>query len=403
VALELNKLTGQVEAMGQAMARRQQEHADLVARARAALAAHAQVTDELRRKIAQAHQADTSWRGADPLGDRLDERYAPGVPPEPAILIAADGSQIYPDRHGIALYYLLNVGSIVLRQGSGQAPETVSRPALFFADADLYDEAGRLRTPEYVNRQRDRQEVSTLVELAEAERTALGGDLSRPLLTLSDGPLLPWTAQRGQEDELDREVAFLTGQLSRLRRARAVPLGYVDRPNSAYVLRTLELVNLALEEITREAVRRGPYRRLTDRLLFADLEPNQRTGLFASTSEVNDRYAAAGHRILFFYVNVASRSGPEHSIIARVELPEWAAADPVALDLAQQAVYADCRLTGFPYVLARSHELAVVGTAERADLEAMLGQAMLRNRLSPMASAKAGLKLLTGVRRRQSK
>jgi hypothetical protein len=73
------------------------------------------------------------------------------------------------------------------------------------------------------------------------------------------------------------------------------------------------------------------------------------------------------------------------------------------LDLAQQAVYADCRLTGFPYVLARSHELAVVGTAERADLEAMLGQAMLRNRLSPMASAKAGLKLLTGVRRRQSK
>jgi hypothetical protein len=55
-------------------------------------------------------QADASWRGAEPLGERLDERHTPGVPPEPAILIAADGSQIYPDRHGIALYYLLNVG-----------------------------------------------------------------------------------------------------------------------------------------------------------------------------------------------------------------------------------------------------------------------------------------------------
>ena len=75
-------------------------------------------------------------------------------------------------------------------------------------------------------------------------------------------------------------------------------------------------------------------------------------------------------------------------------MPEWAADDTEALDLAQQAVYADCKLTGFPYVLARAHELAVVGTAEHADLEAMVTQFLLRNGLLPETSAKAWQKAL---------
>jgi hypothetical protein len=137
-----------------------------------------------------------------------------------------------------------------------------------------------------------------------------------------------------------------------------------------------------------------------DRLLFADLWPNQRSGLFASTSELNDRYGAAGHRIAFFYVNVARRPGLENALIARVELPEWAAADPWLLDLAQHAIYTDCKLTGFPYVLARAHELAVVGAAERGQFEAMLGQAMVRNGLLPTISPKAGLKQTMRSKRR---
>ena len=65
------------------------------------------------------------------------------------------------------------------------------------------------------------------------------------------------------------------------------------------------------------------------------------------------------------------------------------------LDLAQHAVSADCQLTGFPYVLARAHELAVVTHAERSQFEEMLGQFMLRNGLTPATSFKAGMKELT--------
>lgn len=399
VTLELNKLTGQVETMGQVMAGRQDERASLVSQAEAALVGCAQVTDELRAKIGLARRADQSWRGAEPLGDRLDARHTPVIAPQHATLIAVDGSQIYPDRHGIALYYLLNTGNIVLRQGSGQAPDVGSQPAVFFEDADLYDEAGRLYDPEYINGQRERLEIEALAELAETERAILGGDLARPVVGLVDGPLLLWTPQRVSEREISREVHHFTRQLDRLAAARAVPLGYVDRPSSANVLRTLELAGLSPDTITREQVRRGPYRHLADRLLFRGLAPNERTGLFASTNELNERYERAGHRIVFFYLNVARQPGRDHAIIARVEVPEWVAAHPDWLDVAQHAVYADCKSTGFPYVLARAHELAVVSHAERSEFEAMLVQFMVRNGLRPERSAKAELKRLTGSKR----
>jgi hypothetical protein len=393
MSLELNKLTSQVEAMGQQLAARRRDHDERAERARNLLRTQADVTDELRAKIAEASKSDEWRRGAAPLGASLNERRRPAIPHRPATLIAADGSQIYPDRHGIALYYLLNTGSIVLRQGSGQAPAVATRPEVFFGDADLFDELGRLRDPEYINGQRDLREIEALADLAVAEREAMGGDLSRPIVTLTDGPLLLWTPKRVSDRETAREIQHFTGQLDRLRRARAVPFGYVDRPSSAYILRILELLGLPLEQIDRVALRKGDFLYLTDQALFQDLGPNERTGLFAPASEVSARYERAGHRIVFFYLNVA-RPEDRRPIIARIEAPEWAVADPGALDLAQQAVYADCKLTRFPYVLARAHELAVVGAAEHTDLEAMVTQHMLRNGLRPETSAKAWQKTL---------
>ena len=394
MSLELNKLTNQVEAMGQTLAKRRTERDQDVEDARARLNANPNVTDELRAKIEQASQSDEWRRGASPLTDSLNERHRPAVAHRPATLIAADGSQVYPDRHGIALYYLLNTGSIVLRQGSGEAPVTATRPEVFFDEPDLYDDGGRLHDSDYINGQRDRREIETLADLAEAERAALGGDLSRPIVTLTDGPLLLWASRAVNEREVAREIHHFTAQLDRMKRARVVPFGYIDRPGSAYILRILELVGLPIEEITRESLRAGAFRYLTDRQLFDDLDPNERTGLFFPASEVSERYAQAGHRIVFFYMNVAP-PGDKHPTIVRVEVPEWVMEIPDALDRAQQAVYADCKLTGYPYVLARAHELAVVGAAERADLEGMITQFMLRNGLMPQMSAKAWEKTMT--------
>jgi len=115
VALELNKLTDQVVAMGQAIAVRADELSGRADQARELLVTQPEVSEELKRKIDAARRIDEWRRGCLPLGERLDERCRPLVQPKRFALIAADGSQIYPDRHGIASYYLLNTGAILLR------------------------------------------------------------------------------------------------------------------------------------------------------------------------------------------------------------------------------------------------------------------------------------------------
>lgn len=403
VSLELNKLTGQVDAMGRALAGRNDGLAEKTLQARKTLADRPEVSEELQDKIKAARQIDEWRRGAIPLGQRLDERDRPGACPTPHTLIAVDGSQIYPDRHGFAAYYLLNTGAIVLRAGTGQAPTVASVPELFFQDADLYDEEGWVRTPDYVNAQRNRREIQTLADLAEAERAALGGDLSVPIVCMIDGPLLPWMKRdRDHADTINQEIEFFAAQMVRLRRAAAIPVGYVDRPDSAYVLRILELIDLPIEKITREALRQGPFIQLTDRMLFDGLAPNERTGVFEPNSDANDRYRlrSGGDRITFVYANLARPGRGQGSAIARIEVPGWIASDPGKLDIAQAALYANCEPTNYPYVLARAHELAVVGQAERNDLEQMLFQTLLRNGLMPEVSFKAANKLLTGGGRR---
>ena len=370
----------------------------------------------LRQKIALARKVDGSWHGADPhpWSQRLDERYRPQPPQVPATLIAVDGSQVYPNRHSIAPYYLINVGGIILRQGSGQAPEVNTLPTIYYEDSDLYDDSGHLQAPEYVNTVRTQHELDALIDLAEAERRALGGDLTRPILALTDGPLLPWQPpQRRTSDgatNSDNLLNRFVERLDRLCALHVIPVGYVDRPASANLLRTLELIDLPQERIDRGTLRHGRYRLLADRLLLAGLEPNERTGLFASTSELNERLSrfglgGQGYQVVFFYLNVARpASGDQRPPVAigRVELPswDWVIGDPVMLDLVQQALYTECQLTRYPYVLAHAHELAVVDTFERTRLEAMLEQEMWHCGIAPSISNKQANKGWTGGKRR---
>jgi hypothetical protein len=399
VTLELNRLTRQVDVMGQKLAERRDDALKRGTEALQLLAANPLVTDELNRKIEKARDIDEWRRGAKPLGDRLDERHCVTHEVAEAVLIATDGSQIFPDRHAITTYYLVNTGTIILRKGSGLAPSTDSAPEIFFSDEDVYDDDGQVISNEEVSLLRGRREIEALARLAEQERVALGGDLSVPIVALVDGPLLPWLRPDPQRsDKINEEIDFVVKQLERLRKVQAIPVGYVDRPGSAFVLRILELIGMPIENITRESLREGRFRGLTDRVLFADLAPNERTGLFQPYSNANDRYAgrSGGDHVAFAYLNVAHPSRGETSAVARVEVPGWVAIREDWLDVAQAAIYANCEPTGYPYVLARAHELALVSQGEKAELDRLLQQVMLRNGMMPEISVKASNKLLTG-------
>lgn len=391
--LELRKLMDEVETMSRDMAGRQQELGARAEEARQKLAEFAVVDDALLDKIDRAAKEDLSWRGALPISPRLDERHRPEAPPVDTSLIGVDGSQIYPDRHGLAIYYLINTGAIVLRQGSGEAPLTSTRPSVFYRQEDIYDDGKELVDNRVVNAARETAEMKEMVRQAREERSFWGGDLDRLVVALSDGPLLIWLGEKEMDAEVRQRIRDYIDDLRALETSGVAPIGYVDRSHLASVLRMLDVAQLELREIKKERLRNHRYQGLTDRLLFDFLAPNERSAIFSSTAKVNrDDLKAAGQEIHFFYLNVARKPGPDEARIVRIDAPNWLTARPDWLDQVQQAVYRDCEGTEYPYVLARAHELALVSFGERQDFEHMLSIAMMRNGMLPESSQKAFLK-----------
>jgi hypothetical protein len=83
-------------------------------------------------------------------------------------------------------------------------------------------------------------------------------------------------------------------------------------------------------------------------------------------------------------------------------MPAWVGQDPARRDLLHAVAWQQCRvLGGYPYVLARAHELALISSDERRDLEEMVSGALRRRGLDPRPSEKAWQKQLTGGARRR--
>ncbi len=401
MTLELNQMTRQVQEMAEALAARLRQMDARLEELRALLHEHAQPDEALRAKVRQARAL--GWIGAEPGGEPLDLAHPAPPLPSRISIIAADGSQIHPDRHAAALYYVINVGAILYRRGSGAAPEVFVQPALHFEEDE--DETGTDDQPflvAEVDARRDLEELKLLAEKAEAERAALGGDLDAPIVALADGPLmLLRTLYEATRQEQRQQVSRHAQQLARLQAAHVPVAGYIDRPGSALVTRLLRLAQLdkPAEALESHELRARDRNDPPDRLLFRFLKPGERSALFYNTSRINDDYEGVGQRIAFFYMNVGGEEGGQ---IGRVEVPAWVAADPAKIGLIQAALYDQSQVTGgYPYVLARAHELAVITAPERAKLDEMVNIALLGQGLAARLSHKAQLKILSSGSRRR--
>ncbi|HLB47961.1 MAG TPA: DNA double-strand break repair nuclease NurA, partial [Anaerolineales bacterium] len=200
MALDISKVTRAVNALGESAATYAKELNDRLALARATFNAIAADPAELTR-IADEVSRKFRWAGAIPTRETINGAFP--LPQRPARfnVIAADGSQIYPDRHGIALYYLINVGSIVFRHGLSDAPSTASLPEVFFEDEDLYyEEENSLITTEMINANRDVRELGELARLTKIEAA------SAPTTALLDNSLLLYISLREQNPKFSREV-----------------------------------------------------------------------------------------------------------------------------------------------------------------------------------------------------
>lgn len=406
MTLDLARLTTDLETMSETLVQLSQARRTQLEIAQQWLTKHANALDEIEAKVQLTREKNLHWRGAYPAGDEpLDARYpCPEMPPRVNI-IANDGSQVPIDRHAAALYYALNIGYIVYPYGADLPPEVGTEPSLHFHDDELFDNDHRLIPNAVVNARRTVREMYNLARLAEAYVRE-----EAPVAVLSDGPLMWVQPGDTPQERRDNLAPYLEG-LARLRAttvataastANSVALGgYVDRPGSTGVMDLLHLASLDVNEITKEGLARNDLVGLIDARVFdALLKPGERSALFIRQSPTNKFYASRGHEIWHFYLNVSH--DPAQPLIVRLEMPSWVAQDPARRDLLHAAVWQQCQvLSGYPYVLARAHELALISTDERRDLEEMVIGALRRRGLDARPSEKSRQKALTGGARRR--
>ncbi|MFN8525373.1 MAG: DNA double-strand break repair nuclease NurA [Chloroflexota bacterium] len=339
--------------------------------------------------LAELARTARGRRLATPL-ERLDATYP--LPPIPSAfrVIATDGSQIEPDRHGVADFYLINIGKVVIDYGVRPAAALSSEPTLYFDREDLYIQHGDRRitvTDHHLSAKRSQLELQAAGTLA-----ADPGEEPRPTVVLADGTLLMILPEDRPEDIFRENLLRpYVREMGRLGQAGVPLASYVSRPRATEV-----------SALLREATCKGLVERcdtcfgsgegvcgldaLPDRELFRALAPGERSALFSMTlsSPLLDYYQPEGIDQVprFFYVNVGSE-------IARVELSAWVAADSARIDLVHSVIVDQCRRgQGYPVTIARAHEQAVVTGQDRAAFRRMLEETLVREGVPGRTSEK---------------
>ena len=361
MALNFQQVFEKIREIGLGAHARQERLEGLRKKARGLMEAWADKNADLRDKVERARQADPGLRCAIPLDERQDASFPAPTGLDSATLLAADGSQILPDRHAAVQYSLVNVGAIAMRSGSGEAPEVFTDSQLLFGE-ELFSETGRV-TGEAIEQRRDIAERRKLLELAP--------DYPAPMIALTDGPVELWGAKGAGEEDYRKNLEIHKSILSQLQAKGVSVAGYVDKPGADLVVRTLEIAQLSTEEEFKNIRKLHSLRGVTDRWLYRFLPGGQRSAVFGLQSGSRVHYSG-DLALHFFYLNVGDS---RHAWLVRVEIPKWVADEAESLNRLQATLLEQCRIMGakpYPYILHRAHEIAVVKFEEKAQVEQRL-------------------------------
>lgn len=374
---------------------RQKQQRERLDKARGLLARHAVDLAYLQDKVSQAAARDKSLRCAMPLSEPLTQVKTVASPAVYPVLLAADGSQINPNRHDAVEFGLVNVGVIRMQPQTAQTPREITSSELLMYE--LPDGSSGPLTEELVALLRDYKERKELAGLAAVEQGIV--------LTLTDGPLELFREPKG-DPRFDRLFEDYLTVMEELASINAVTAGYVDKPGADLVVRLLELAlypDAELHKAGKEHLLGG----VRDIDLFLEvLQPAERSAVFAIQSSSAEKFNQRlnGQMALhFFYLNVGTLSKPW---LVRVELPAWVSRQSELVDLLQATLLQQCRQMGikaYPYALHRAHEVALVSFQEKVQLQEMIEAEMRRAGLEVgVGSYKQSHKDLAGRRRYKS-
>ena len=368
MAIDFQQITVRIREIGENARERKRTTEEHREKARLLLDQYANELELMRAKVDSAKAADPNLRCARPLDEALDSHYPVPDSVSKATLIAADGSQINPDRHAALLYSLINIGLVVFKPGSNRAPEIFSTVDMKYGD-ELYTDTGNLLTEDLVALGRDLSERRKLLELA--------AGYPGQVITFTDGPIELWGAKGGSEADFRRNREIHLSILSQMASKNILTAGYIEKPAADLVARLLEIAQVPEDEM-KDIRTKHSLRGVSDRWLFSLLKKGERSAIFTLQSSSRNHYTG-DLEIHFFYLNVGDE---KHPWVTRVEIPNWVAKDKTKVDLVHAALISQCEIMGakpYPYILHRAHESAVVKQEEKQQVEQMLAQE-LRNR-----------------------
>lgn len=341
--------------------------------ARGLLSTYASELDYLKKKVEDATAIDSNIRCAVPVNEPLTATYPPPPPAADVTVLAADGSQINPDRHASIQFSIINVGIIIMKLHSGQAPEICVETEMLYGD-DLISNGNPISDGMVAMR----RDISERMKLDEVSK-----DIKGQVINLTDGTIELWGAKGDDPQAYADFVEKYLKVLTRLHARGVITAGYVEKPSADLVVRLLEIATADQEQIQRLREYQ-PLRGVSDRWLYGEREnsllpPGHRSAVFALQSGSVKRYKGP-LALHFFYLNVGTLG---HPWPVRVEVPQWVAKDKKKLELLHSVLMEQCNMMGskpYPYLLHRAHETAVVRREEKDQIEQLLALELRRVR-----------------------
>jgi hypothetical protein len=310
--------------------------------------------------------------------------------------MATDGAEIDPDRHGgSGEFYLINVGRVRIPYGQPERDvELGSVSTLGYTDEDLYIVDPRDPRRQVPMRDRHLDALRTVAEVRALADLAESDSFSAPAVALVDGTLLFSVLEERPRDFLrSRFYADFVAQLERLRNAGVCVAAYASRSRGIDLIQLFRAVCGSTPLACRvcNGAQACALRGLTDaHLIGRGLARWDRSALFRVRSNVHDPYYGP-HRVYFFLL----ATGDE---VARVEVPEWVARDRTMLSLLHAVLVDQCaKGFGYPAVLARADDRAVISLGDRGVLDMLVQQELARQGVAARPSAKLSRKQVRTV------
>jgi len=335
------------------------------------LAAFADQMDEIRRIVGREMDTNSRLRSAVPVDEDLNAAIPVGQMPEQVALLAADGSQINPSRHARVPFCVINIGAVEMVRGSGQMPRVYQESHLLDYDRTTLPDTGLI----------SEGSVALTRDLAERQKLAeWSADLPHPAIAMIDGPLELYRDVQ-QTAEFDRIAGKFKAVLELFQNNKVYLLGYVDKPGSDLLVSLLELIGRNQKELMPDFPKARPVR-VVDTALFENLlkNPGERSAVFSVESQRSSDFGS-DQQVHFFFMNVGT---VDFQHLARVEIPAWVARNKDNIALIQTALLDQTRMLGskpYPYLLHRSHEVALVSMDEHRRVEEMIISEFMREHL----------------------